>query len=198
MAHSGTTVLTHLIRQNPEIYNYTNGISSWVYETQVIIQQNSKKISKIIDDNPNKKILMKSPWAEVESLDWLVENMPDACYICCLKNFNDIKTSWSALTAQVNDELKFSDDNFKKEKYDFCVSQMNKFQNSVKKFIVIHYNDFINNPREAMDKIDKLSNLKPCKYDFSIIDQKKSIKEVIWHGNFYSTHDNPKKNYYFI
>jgi|694.fasta_scaffold24480_2 hypothetical protein len=202
MAHSGTTLLTHFIRQNPDTYNYVNGISSWVYETQLIIQKSAKKISGIINSNPNKKILMKSPWSEVEYSDWLIENMPDACYVCCLKNFDDIKTSWSNIAAQVNDELKFSNDDFKKQKYDFCISQMNKFKNCVKKFIIINYKDLINNPSDIMDKIENLSDIKPYKYDFSIIGQNKSIKEIIWHGDFYSTHDNPKtinkKIYYFI
>ena len=141
MAHSGTTILAHLLRQNKCVFNYSSGVAGWVYETEIILNKNKKTLENLLILNSDKKVLLKSPWVEFKRTKWMIENIPNAYYICCLKNFEDIKKSWQRKDSQVDQILMNESEEYLKKTYDLSLEKSNFLASNVKNFVFLYHNE---------------------------------------------------------
>ena len=181
MAHSGTTVITHVLKQHPDVQVIVGGNESWLYENDWLPLKQSEPIQNILNLHPNKKILLKRPQIEVSCADWMKQEMPDAKYIYCYRNFKDISKSWSAPTSVLSNEIRTSVAK-QQEHYNLCWDSAWKFAKTVKNFKPIFHVDLLIHPNRIIDSVAKFLGLAAFKFNVSTVSSKKehNVKSHLW------------------
>lgn len=176
MAHSGTTILTHLLRQNPSVYHQIDGKSVMFYESDLIFD--SKSLRNLASKNLGKKILVKKPWVFADDPNYFIDLFPDAYFICCLKSFEEASKSWSKPYSQVS--FDFRHDNIsQRKKYDLFMESVYLMMNSLNKFKIVHYTEFMKNTNIIMKEMTKFLEIDDFDYDLTDIGFDKNIKVII-------------------
>jgi len=176
MAHSGTTILTHLLRQHPSICHQVDGKSVMFYESDLIFD--SKSLRNLASKNLGKKILVKKPWVFADDPNYFIDLFPDAYFICCLKSFEEASKSWSKPYSQVAFDFRYNNV-AQKEKYDLFMESVYVMKNSLNKFNIFHYDKFIDNPSYAMKELTEFLEIDNFNYDLSDVGNDKNIKVII-------------------
>ncbi len=174
MAHSGTTIVAHIIRQHPEFKLFNNGSMRHILENDFLLNANAEKIKDLTKEE--KRIILKRPWVESGRVDWLINNMPDAYYLYCLKDKEKIITSWSAKKSFVNPGFRNSSYEEKSKAYDECYRNAMKLKEKVKKFMIIKNDELLLSPRKMFDDINAFLDATEFSYDLSDVSSTKSIK----------------------
>ena len=78
MAHSGTTIVAHVIRQHPDFVLFNNGSMAFILENDFLLNANAQKIESLTQKE--NRVILKRPWIENNHTDWLIENMPNSYY----------------------------------------------------------------------------------------------------------------------
>jgi hypothetical protein len=174
MAHSGTTIVAHVIRQHPDFVLFNNGSMAFILENDFLLNANAQKIESLTQKE--NRVILKRPWIENNHTDWLIENMPNSYYLYCLKDKNSIIKSWSAHNSYVNPKFRKSSHDEKSNSYDTCYSNAMKLKDKVKNFMTIENEKLIANPIEMFNEINIFLNAKQFNYNLSDVSSTKSIK----------------------
>lgn len=177
MAHSGTTILTYVLQQHPDVMCCADGQEAWIMENTWIPSEQSKPIQEQLD-RTNKRILLKRPWASTHG-GWLKREMPNAKFICCYRNFVDISASWSKPTSFVADSLRNGGKDYQLSFYNEYWRHAINFSNGVPFFRRHYHLDFIANPAKIMSDICSWLGLRPFIFDVSQVSATKDIKELL-------------------
>ena len=176
MAHSSTTIMTYLLKQHPDVYCHSIGTESWLFESDFLSNVKSDSIQNLLDNNLDKRVLLKKPWNTSHHGEWMQREMPDARYLYCLRPFEDITISWSKSDSFMPDELRYCGRDCQKMFYEICLSKDLAFGESVSNFRISHYSDFVSNPIHTMNSIGDWLGLSEFKWDVSDVGVKKNIK----------------------
>jgi hypothetical protein len=174
MAHSGTTIIAYILKQYPDFLLVVNGKQEDVLENDFLPKGDIEGIENI--NKNEKRIILKRPWIESGRTDWLIENMPNAYYIYCLKEKEKNIKSWSAPNAYVGNEFKKSPYEEKSKKYDECYNDAMKLKANVKKFFILENEKLLDNPKKMFDDINQFLNAEKFDYDLSVVSSTESIK----------------------
>lgn len=174
MAHSGTTIVAHILRQHPDFTLFNNGSMSFILENDFLLDANTEKIASLIQKE--KRIVLKRPWVENHRTDWLIENMPESYYIYCIKNKESIIKSWSAPGSYVNPKFRNSSYEEKSKSYDTCYSSAMRLKEKVKNFMIVENEKLISSPRKMFNDINAFLNAKDFTYNLSDVSAANSIK----------------------
>lgn len=175
MAHSGTTIISYLLRQHPDVVCAVDGKESWILENTTLPRENSSAIQKILNDNPKKYVLMKRPWNCVYHVDWMSKELPNARFLYCQKTFSEINKSWSKGSSFVEEKLKVASAEEKCIFFNMCLSKAHELSEKVPHFFKVHHFDFTRNPGPMIQEISNWIGLKPHTYDISEVN-KRNIK----------------------
>jgi Sulfotransferase family len=175
MAHSGTTILTYTLQQHPDVVCGTSGPEAWLFENDWLMSEQTALIQEILDNNLNKKVLLKRPWVCVDHRDYLVREMPNAKFIYCYRDFFDISMSWSKPTSFVGANLR-SDSEFQRKTYDETLKAGEILASKVPFFIKIYHKDFVNHPSRIMRMITEWVGLSHFNFDLRFVSYNKDIK----------------------
>jgi hypothetical protein len=180
MAHSGTTILTYVLKQHPNIVCCINGNEELNLENDYLVTEETQNIQDLLLRFPDHRIMLKRPWTEVWHANWLRREMPNAKFIYCYRGFEDIAESWSKPTSMVSSDLRDGSIEFKKEYYDYCFECARVFSETVPNFHWHYYPTFVmeSPARVAIRLIDWL-NLKRVRFDTSMVGKSVNIKDVI-------------------
>ena len=176
MAHSGTTILAHLLRQHPSVYHQVDGKSAMFYESDLIFD--SKSLNELVLNNFGKKVLVKKPWVFADNPNYFIDLFPDAYFVCCLKSFEESSKSWSKPYSQVAFNFRY-DNIVQKEKYDLFIEKINIIMNSVSNFKIVYYDEFIGNPLVVMKELTEFLEIDEFNYDLTDVGVDKNIKVII-------------------
>lgn len=179
MAHSGTTILTYILKQHPNIFCGTNGMESWIFENDWLPRENPVPIQELINKYPTKRILIKRPWNCVKHGKWMQDEMPNAKYLYCLRPFEEISVSWSKPTSFIDISLRNSSLEDKKTYYNMCYEKGIEFGLRVQFFKVINNLDFIKNPEQVISDLSNWLELTPFKFNLSQVSSTKNIKQFL-------------------
>lgn len=181
MAHSGTTVLCHLLQQHPDVVCCTNGNEAWLYENTWLPLEQCGPIQDLLHQFGDKRVLLKRPWNEVRHSAWMQREMPDAKFIYCYRDFADITASWSAPTSFVDDKLRNGTAEFQREHYKECWTRAQSFATGVRFFRGHYHADFEASPGRVIADLAGWLGLRPFDFDVSIVWLGSNIKCVLWH-----------------
>jgi hypothetical protein len=178
LPHSGTTILTYILKQHPDILCYTDGNEGWILENDLLFSENSEEIEKILERNSDKIVLLKRPLVEVKKSNWMKNEMPNAKYIYCYKTFEDINLSWTKPTSFVP-KLKDASEIERKIFYTDSWNAAMQFGENLQYFKKIFYNNFLKNPNSIINDLINWINLIAYDFDYSEVSSSKNIKNII-------------------
>lgn len=167
MAHSGTTIISYILRQHPNVAVATDGNESWILENTSLPREDNSTIQRLLDTHPQKYVLMKRPWNCVYHTDWMSREMPNAKYIYCQKTFSEINKSWSKRFSFIEDKLKNSSVEEKCKFYNMCLAKGTELSEKVSYFYKVHYSDFAQNAESIIKDIANWIGLKSFTFDMS-------------------------------
>lgn len=167
MAHSGTTIVSYLLRQHPSVAVATDGNESWILENTSLPREDNSTIQKLLDSHPQKYVLMKRPWNCVYHIEWMSKEMPNAKYIYCQKTFSEINKSWSKRLSFIEEKLKNATVEEKCKFYNMCLAKGTELSERVSHFYKVHHSDFMQNAESIMKDISNWIGLKPFAFDIS-------------------------------
>lgn len=184
MAHSGTTILTYVLNQHPGVSCCINGNEHAIMENDYLLVEDTVSIQALLNNEPQNRILLKRPWTEVWHAEWLKREMPNARYVYCYRNFEDISTSWSKPGSMVSSDLRDSGLEHQREFYDYCWKQAVDFSESVPYFYWHYHPTFImENPLKVVSILGNWLGLSRWYYDTSMVNKCINIKDIILREN---------------
>lgn len=191
MAHSGTTILTYLLSQHPEIFCFVDAEPAFLLENTLLPDRNSKKIRYLLrkKSTAKKRILLKRPWATYYT-GWLLSEMPGARYIYCQRSFEDISISWSKPGSYVNGVLRDGSSEFQQNHYNDDLRRAEDFESQAKHFKRFNHKNLLAEPAIAMNELSKWLGLSFFEWDVSKVSKENNIKSVI-HGGTLPIPENP-------
>lgn len=178
MAHSGTTVIAYTLRQHPNIICCINGTEANLLENDWLLLRQTEPIQTILNNHPEKKVLLKRPWNEIRHPAWMFREMPDAHYIYCFREFNSICKSWSKSTSLVDKHVRLGCPEYKREFYDECLLKGQNFCSKVNSFIIDN-DDFIKDSNKVITDVSKFIGLEQYDFDTSKVVDNGDIKSQI-------------------
>lgn len=177
MAHSGTTIVTHILRQNPNLNLCVSGHMVHILENDFLRHADTEAIKKLLTNK--KRILLKKPWVECDHKDWLIQNMPNAYYIYCTKNREKLIDRWGRPDSFVLPSFRKTSRKEKENRYDECYANALELQSKLKRFMVIENKTLIENPASTFKNINNFLDLEHFNYDVSEVSATNSIKTKI-------------------
>lgn len=166
MARSGTTAFTYVLAQHPEIFLFSN---TYNLENTLILNRKVGDMQKIVNEHPNKRILMKRPWAE-RNPNFFKEQTPQARFIFLVRDFEAICKSWSN-TNWVAPFLKDASIERKRKYYDKHIQHMHTFSQALgtERVWQAKYERFAAKPLAVLRRITAWLNLERFGYNASMI-----------------------------
>lgn len=175
MSHSGTTLLSHVVQQHPDVLCYTDGPAAHTLENTWLPDERSDLIQQMLCELPKKRILLKKPWSEIKNGQWMINEMTNAKFIYCYKSFEKMLISWkkgnSPLIEQFKDDLKAL--------YEFYYYQAYEFHKLVPHFYWHSYEDFLVYPTTMIDSLAAWIGLSPWKFNTSVVNKSVDIKALL-------------------
>lgn len=169
MPHSGTTIFTYILKQHPDIQLLANTIpnllESWFIDDINVLDQ-------AIATTDKRYIMVKRPALIWEYKKYLLEHMPNARFLYCLKSCKEAVNSWNKVTS-VGGTAK--DDNA----YEKFMENVVDFEQKTQHFKYVCHASFVNNPIDVLNDIVDWLDLKRFNFDVSQVDESKNIKHVL-------------------
>jgi hypothetical protein len=172
MAHSGTTIISYILKQHPNVVVAVDGNESWILENTALPKEDNSVIQRLIDSNPKKYILMKRPWNCVYHTDWMSREMHKAKYIYCQKTFSETNKSWSKRLSFIEEKLRNSPTEEKCDFYNMCLAKGTELSEKVPYFYKVHHSDFSSSPEKIINELAIWIGLKPFKFDLSKVNER--------------------------
>lgn len=180
MAHSGTTILTHVLSQHPELRVGVNGSEAWIYENAWLPDEDAGPIEELLAAHPAVRILLKRPWNEVRHAHWMAREMPRARFLYCFRTFEETADSWSKGTSLVAKHLRTGGIEFQRHYYEMCWEKAQEFSRRVAFVKWVYHRDFVNWPESLLAEIVAWLSISPFLFDVSQVSYDKDIKELLW------------------
>lgn len=177
MAHSGTTILTHILQKHPDVICGTDGAEAWILENIWLPLEQAEPIQQLLHNFPTKRILLKRPWNEVWHGEWMKREMPNAKFIYCYRSFLEISESWCKPNSMVDAELR--DGDHQKQFYEMCWECAGKFGSSVTHYRQHYHPDFVENPEKVIAEMATWLGLSPWMFDVTSVGNHLNIKDVL-------------------
>lgn len=177
MAHTGTTVLAHILRQHPELTLFKNGSEAFILENDILLNADTKALKEIL--KLNQRTILKRPWVETNQKNWLTKFLPKSYYIYCIKDKEKTIESWSSETSFVSDEFRNLSYKKKSEAFDNCFNDAIELKKTVKNFLTVNNEEVIKSPQETFLNINYYLNVSDFEYNLSDVSRKKSIKKKL-------------------
>lgn len=178
MAHSGTTILTHILRQHPDVHLVVNGNESWLLENDWLPNEDTDKIARCLAEHPDKRILLKRPWNITQHSEWMAREMPDAAFVYCDRPFSQIRKSWSKLTSLVDAKLRFSPD-LQTEVYSQSLESLVHFSAMVRRVLIFPLAGLIDDPNGKMEETRQWLKLSDFSFDTSLVNGPLKIRTIL-------------------
>ena len=166
MAHSGTTVLTHVLRQHPDIVLGSNGDMAWLLECDYLPDEDTKGIAELLDANPGKRLLLKRPWVETSHGDWMARELPEARYLYCVRPFDEIQASWKKKGSFVDSRLRWCESH-QRNTYTSALQKAEDFSKRVAHFRYHSHTIFLADPNRVSSETADWLGLPPFQFDVS-------------------------------
>lgn len=179
MAHSGTTILTHVLRQHPDVTLAANGNEAWILENTWLPLEQADPIRQLLIDHPTRTIMLKRPWNCVWHSEWMAREMPNAKFIYCCRNFEEISKSWVKPTSLIDERLRNGGIEYQWDFYHFCFEKAEAFSKMVPFFKKVYHTDFVENPKVVIGMLAIWLGLTPFKFDVSQVGRGKDIKAIL-------------------
>ncbi len=177
MAHTGTTIVTHILRQHPELILFKNGSEEFILENDILLTADTEKLKKIL--KPDERIILKRPWVETNQKHWLLSKLPNAYYIYCIKDKEKTIESWSRENSYVSEEFRSLSFQKKSEAFDKCYTDAMDIKGEVDNFFIIHNEELIKSPKKIFSQVNDFLKISQFEYDVSDISKRKPIKKKL-------------------
>lgn len=180
MVHSGTTILTHLLRQHPSV---TLGLEpdgnepNWSLENRWTVLGEATPIEDLL--RAHDCVLLKSIWYSWWSPDFLVSECQNAKFLYINKPFDLIRESWAKATSLADDDLRTATEEFQRQSYDVMSQAAADFGKKVVNFKKIAYTDLLAKPKEVISGIATWLDLPKFEFDVSQVSSEIDIKQVL-------------------
>lgn len=168
MARSGTTILTYVLANHPQIHLITNGKQYHVLENNVLPGPMTPHQLQFLDTKikqyKGQYLLLKRPWEE-GALAKYQKYFPNARFLCTLRDFESIKKSWMR-TRMVQQDTR----EHPKEKYSQYYECATRFAETygTQQFRFVPYDKLVSNPSEVFKNIASFLHIAPT-FDTSTI-----------------------------
>jgi hypothetical protein len=184
MAHSGTTILSYVLSQHPDVLPCVNGHQAWIFENTWLPEEKSEPIQALLNSHPGKRLLLKRPWNCVWHGPWMAREMPDAKFLYCMRSFDELASSWSKPTSFVEDALKQGTREFQKEKYDMYYERAMGFRRMVKNFHTVYHRRLLAAPKREITDIANWLGLPAYTFELRAVSGSpdKNIKRLLHRG----------------
>lgn len=180
MAHSGTTILTYLLQQHPEIVCYTDGGNHWILENDILSLKDLLILNRLMGQDLGHRLLLKKPGITNTNSEWLQEHLSSAYYVYCLRPFDEIVKSWNKKTTMVDEQLRNKDKDFQRQCYNQFLENDLQFGSKVKNFSIVEHEELLVNPVQIMKTVIKFLGLKSWDFDVSEVSSTNNIKETLY------------------
>ncbi len=180
MAHSGTTILSYVLRQHPEVVCCTDGTEAWILENSWLPLEQAEPIERLLTRFATRRVLLKRPWNEVWHGDWMKREMPNASFIYCYRSFADTAASWCKPTSFVEDQLRFGGVEYQRNFYEMCWQRAQSFGSGVPCFRKHYHADFVADPAKVIAVAAAWLGLAPFKFNVGEVSSDKDIKSLLW------------------
>jgi len=180
MAHSGTTILTYVLKQHPDLILGVGGSETWIFENTWLPREQAEPIQELLAKYPDKRLLLKRPWNEVWHADWMKREMPNARFIYCYRDIDEITMSWSKTTSLVEAKLRNGGIDYQHQFYKMCWEKAETFGRVVPFFLKVYHPRFVENPQLVMADITAWAGLQQLEFDVSEVSYKSNIKLRLW------------------
>ncbi len=179
MAHSGTTILTYLLQQHPDVVCVADGSEAWLLENTWLPHAKTETLQNSLNKHQNKRLILKRPWVERHQGDWLKTELPNAYYIYSQRPLQNIKESWqNPHTSKVKNELKFGTDEFVDNFYHTSLKMSQDFSQGIQNFFWHQHANLLIQPENTINTIINWLGLPPHQIDTSLVNTK-NIKTLL-------------------
>lgn len=182
MPHSGTTILTHTLRQHRGLICCTNGTEAWLLENTYLPLEDTHAIQRLLDGSSKRRVLLKRPLNEVFHGSWMRQEMPNAKFIYCYRDFEEIQKSWSGPGSVLENEVKNGSVDYQRETYNTWLKSAEEFGASVPYFYKLHHPAFVSNPRKIIEELIVWLSLPHQHLRVSQVSNAKNIKHFLCGG----------------
>ena len=179
MAHSGTTILTYVLKRHPDVMIAAEGTEAWIFENTWLPAEQGGPIQDLLTRRPTKRLLLKRPWCEVWNGEWMAREMPGARFVYCHRDFDEIAKSWSKPESLVDDALRNGGVDYQRDYYRTCWDKAEAFGRSVPFFRRFNHADFAARPGPVMADLAAWLGLAPFAFDVSKVGNGNDIKAII-------------------
>lgn len=179
MAHSGTTILTHVLRHHPEVRLAVSGSEAWILENTWLPFEETEPIRQLLADDPSRRIILKRPWNCLYHSDWMAREMPKARFIYCYRSFEETAKSWSKTTSLVDEQLRDGGLDYQQTFYQFCLKKAEAFSRRVRFFRKVFHPSFVASPAHTMATLATWLGLTPFEFELSQVAYDKDIKGLL-------------------
>lgn len=185
MLHSGTTILTHLLRQHPSIVlgqdepEDERAERNWSLENRWTALGEQAPIQCLLTEHPGKRVLLKQVWYPWWCPQFLLNNAPEARYLYICKEPGQASASWRKPTSLAGDALRLGDESSRSAYYDEYQQKADQFGESVAHFRRIRYADLLVSPQGTLQDAIVWAGLEPFEFDVSQVSVDIDIKVVL-------------------
>lgn len=167
MAHSGTTILAHVLSQHPDVVLAANGQTAVLLENEWLVNADPGPIQALLQKHSDKRVLLKRPWNEIRQAEWMAQVMPDARYIYCVREFHAIATSWKKPTSLVEKKLRDCNCRQMAGYFAWCRDKADRFAATVAHCCEHCHEAFLADPATIMEDTAAWLGLAPFSFDVS-------------------------------
>lgn len=184
MAHSGTTVLAHVLQQHPGIILCRDGPKRWLLESDMLKQARTGEIASLLAKFPAHRLLVKAPWTIHCHADWVLGEIPEASYLYCLKPPEEMLASWARPTAYIESWLRDAVPEEKRRFLDESLRRAEELGKKLPRFRAVNNADLLRDPAAVIATLVAWLDLPPHRFDLSPVSAapEKNMKHVLWTG----------------
>jgi hypothetical protein len=175
MAHSGTSILAHVLRQHPSIVCAANGDMAWLLENDWLPNEDTAAIAELLEANPGKRLLLKRPWIECDHSEWMARELPEARYLYCHRPFADMQASWKKKGSFVPPRLRWCKTH-QRNTYNSALQKADDLAKRVGHFRYHDHNAFVADPNKVIQGTADWLGLPPFAFDLGDVGGR-NIKE---------------------
>lgn len=179
MVQSGTTILTHVLRQHPDIYLAAD---QSLLENSWLVREWSEPIEELLEFHKPSRVLLKRPMQCVLRPQWLLLKFPRARYVYCYKPINQQVRSWRKPNSCGPSWCKQLPIPRSEAYYVDCVKAAMDFRYRVKHFKQVFHPDFLKSPQETLADLVNWLGLPPFTFNTSDVSPSIDIKKLF--GDF--------------
>lgn len=180
--HSGTTILTYLLRQHPDMRLLQDepigDEPNWSLENRWTSLGELDHIAKQLKEYPKDRLLLKQVYHHTWWSFDTITSLRKAKFVWIRKTFEEAVRSWKKPSSLAGQELLEGDEEFCRKYYDERMEDVRVFLRS-RPFYTVDYSDFLSDPREVLSDLIEWIGLEPFEFNTAQVSSEIDIKIIL-------------------